>query len=569
MSKLLLTETEKNEILSMYYSSNNVILEKKGGRRLAKQFAEYLNGRGYGRNTFSVNDLGKILETHQSYYKIVGTGDNARAVLTDDFTDFTNFLDTFFRNASEKDIYQFFLVNDPEWAMKSIFSSIRDIASNPSDSKLLNLETIIRGLQGNEVFASAKYENLNQKLNDLLKVLDSDNYKSKKSTANRANLLNNLVPVLPDSLKGQVVDFLTGRQIRRLYRILTTWGKDLDVLKSEFNKLVNNPKDMDKHRLAEKIIDTLDSIEATQNAEARSMYEALMENDEVPSSLKQVLRTMTENEQKLFLWDEVTSSRVGREILGGLSDEAARWKENIKFWKMFSKKAPYIDGRYLKKVIGAYISYGFNAHMVTFKNLNDAMVKSSSRTVGSLRTLLRTALSKIISPVLVGTLSALFEIGKYVYNSTAFDWIKSLVGDDYDSEYEYSTAGLVSFMLNKWSEEWDSRFNNKDTGFIPDWSPVLGGPFTEFAVKLNKRELGKDEEYLDGVDDDTPIAVPEAEVIAYEDNTRSFRKFVIDKIMEEDKIKQIGKNDEYYFVIGKDDNVKQWYKFSDNTFGRE
>jgi hypothetical protein len=108
MSKLLLTETEKNEILSMYYSSNNVILEKKGGRRLAKRFAEYLNNRGYGRNTFSVNDLGKILETHQSYYRIVGTGDNARAVLTDDFTEFTNFLDTFFRNASEKDIYQFF-----------------------------------------------------------------------------------------------------------------------------------------------------------------------------------------------------------------------------------------------------------------------------------------------------------------------------------------------------------------------------------------------------------------------------------------------------------------------------
>jgi len=567
--KLLITESEKNNILLMYGVNNNLLKESKGSR-IAKQFAEWITGKSQNGIPFSTKSLSKMVDSHKIFYKIEGSGDNIRYTQTEDIVDFTNYLETFLKNASDQQLFQFFLLNDPEFAISFLYKSIRDISQNANKESLKDLQDIIVGLSDNEVFMLPKYEQLFTKLKELNNIIESDSYKNKNSVTNKINLLNEVVPVKPESLKGELLNFISGRQLRRLIRILKSRKKDLSTLKTEFNQLVNNPRQTNKQRHVEKIIDTLDAIETTLNSEAKVLYESLMDNPDFPQDMKNILQSMTVSERKIALWDEVTSSNAGQEVLGGIGDELNTWKENIKFWKMFSKKPPFIDGDYFKQVLKAYIRYGFNAHMVSIKNLNDAMVKSSSRTVGALRTAIRTLLSYIISPALIGLLNSLIEIGQYVHNELSPDWLKSILGDDYYSEYESSPLPGPIYMINEILEELNNRFGAEGWASITNLSPILRGPFTDFSYRLSNKTLGED--FVDEVDipinTDDIITEPPT-VRAYSNTEESFRNFVIDNLMEEDKIKRLGKSDEFYYVVNKDNDAKQWYTFSNNTFIRE
>lgn len=563
---LIITESEKNEILGMYNISNKnpLILERKSIVRKAKKLAElFLNNRGFEGMSFNNGSLSRIFGTHGVYNKVEGD----RIVQTDDIDEFYDYTQNFLSRASDKEIFQFLIVNDPQFFMRFIYELIEKNKNNPTDETINIIVDYIIGLQDNAPMELSKYSNLKKDYERMLNYVNSEQFANARSAKARMEKLIQFVPVKTGGQLDGIVKFFSGRQIRRIKKILSGFGKDLASLNEELNRVVNNPTGA-KDGWAENVLDLLDSIETSFNAEAKSLYEEILKNDSIPQGYKDVLERMTEDERKIELWDEISSSGVFGDTSKSLVKELGNFGKILSFGKIFTRKSSGkigIDGNFIKQYMGNFLRIAIQGHGVKLKDWADKMVSTSSRGRGTLVTYLTTLITVFFPPALIALFSGLAEIVKYINNNITF--FGQIFGDEWYSEYDPEDKGIVTFLLGEIMEAWSDKFGQDNYGYSY-LSPVFRGPFSGFISAVDSGSL---EQYNpeDHVPTDPGEFNPPAEVVAYNNDTNGFKKFLFDNGVDEDNIKKLSQEGEYWIYQGKEDNIKTWYVHKDNTFIRQ
>jgi hypothetical protein len=563
---LIITESEKNEILGMYNISNNnpLILERKGIIRKAKKLADlFLNNRGFEGMSFNNGSLSRIFGTHGVYNKVEGD----RIVQTDDIDEFYDYTKNFLSSASDKEIFQFLIINDPQFFMKFIYEFIEKNKNNPTDETIDIIVDYLIGLQDNAPFELGKYSNLKKDYERMLNYVNSEQFANARSAKARMEKLIQFVPLKTGGQLKGITKYFSGRQIRRIIKILSSFNKDLVDLNEELSRVVNNPSGA-KDDWAKNILDLLDSIETSFNAEAKSLYEQILKNDKVPQGYKDVLERMTEDERKIELWDEISSSTVIGDVGKSFKKELGNFGKVVSFGKIFTRKPSGkigLDTNFLKQYMANFLRIAINGHGVSLKDWADKMVSTSSRGKASLMTYLTTILTVFLPPALISLFLGLGEIIKYINNNISF--FGNLFGDDWYSEYEPEGRGsLVAFLLGEIMESWSDKFG-KDNHAFGYLQPVFRGPLSGLIGAVDSGNL---EQYNpeDHVPTDPGEFTPPAEVVAYNNDTGGFKQFLFDNGVDEDNIKKLSQEGEYWTYQGKEDNVKMWYKHQDNTFVR-
>jgi len=595
MSKIIITENEKNEILNLY-KSRNIILEARGGK-IGRKLTRLLGNAGM-ENAGALTKA--LLSGNRDYYiysiAADGTytlrrGQYDKEEFLDFIEDFTNRIEDGTLSMTTKEINDFFvnlfLKNDADFTVKFITDRIENLkSSDPQFPMRIDfISDLIDKSLNNDLFRTyfPVESTYFKKVSDLIK---SDDF----IDAGPSEKLNQLkaVNTKPTTLSKKDLRRLAGEQnkikyAREIVEILKGFRKSTRVLKSEINDLISAYAAGDfvnTTQYGKQILLKLNELENRANDAGKNYLRYVkkqLEESGDPNLEELKIKLDTMDDGKAFKKLRDTAPQDVRESLTAAAKDML---EVLPFRRNSDGKLSLIEGLKSGQFWMKFLTFMSTGQFITPKDIYNTMIKSagSSGKSTSLRTFrnlyIRAVAGKLMFPALNLVFWGLFEPtlawmedGINNSNSWLFSTIRDWRGEsgkidltDFDRDEFASVGDIFIDTFNKqvrerWREDGVTAFDVDDffVNIEPIWPSVL-----ELFWGANSPDAAPVQD------------LPVVDATAYRDNISSFNNWLEDNDIEK-KTTSIPKrlDDGAYEVTLKGDNTPTYYIYDNNTFKQD
>ena len=529
MSKILISETEKSRILNLYDLNNNddLLTERKGVKRLAKEFSRLFKGKGHEGMSFTSDAIKRIVNNQEGYVFDSNTLGSRKLVYLEG-EDFINQLERTIPNMDGPAMHLFMRNNDPTYMSEYVFNVLIPNYQKGDDNVKATIEALLEGLlepylSKNEHIGTGGYPRIEGQLERVLNTVQSDEFQNAQNKASKIRMLNGTIPDI-DGRLGNFIDNIPNfaRELRQTARFLADRRKTYIQVQQDLDRLIRNSTDESSPKDAQKILEKLNVLEVKQNNAAKQFYEKIMQSKDIPGELKVSLKELVEARGIESVWDIGASGKPGG-ILHSMFED---FTETGRIISMLRSKKTFWEG--IRRSLSNMLAYGINANLATFRSLNRKIIQSSSGTKGTLLTLLRTAFTTITAPIMVSALIYLLDIMKLLGQSAGFN---------VDRMWKTEEGGFSSWALNVLM----TQLSSAGEGGLLSYMPVLRGPLTKFLIcYYNGGGTECARGAIDGITEES-IESAEASVVGYQDTEESFESYLRD---EEIIYSSVGKGDD-------------------------
>ena len=472
MSKILISETEKNHILNLYdlNTDNNLLIERRGLKRVAKDLVKRFKGQGHDGMIFTSDAIKRVVDNQEGYVFDSNTPGSRELVYLEG-EDFINQLERTIPNMDAAAMHMFMRNNDPTYMSEYVFNVLIPKYQKADDTTRASIEALLDGLLDkylttNEHIGTGGYSRIQGQLERVLNTVRSDEFKNAQNKSAKIRMLNGTIPDV-DGRLGNFIDNIPGfaKELRQTARFLADRKKTYIQVQQDLDRLIRNSSDESSPKDAQKILEKLNVLEVKQNNAANEFYKKIRRSKDIPAELKVNLKELVEARGIQAVWDIGSESKPGG-ILHSMFED---FTETGRIIGMLRSKKTFWEG--IKRAISNILAYGINGNLATFRSLNRKIIQSSSGKKGTLLTLLRTAFTTFTAPVTASAIIYLLDIMKLLGQSAGFD-VDRLWKTEEGSWWSWAT----SVILN--------QLSSASEGGILSYMPVLRGPLTKFLSVL-------------------------------------------------------------------------------------
>ena len=529
MSKILISETEKNHILNLYDldTNDNLLIERRGLKRVARDLIKRFKGQGHDGMIFTSDAIKKVVNNQEGYVFDSNTPGSRKLVYLEG-EDFINQLERTISNMDAAAMHMFMRNNDPTYMSEYVFNVLIPKYQKADDTTRTSIEALLDGLLDkylttNEHIGTGGYPRIQGQLERVLNTIQSDEFKNAQNKSAKIRMLNGTIPDV-DGRLGNFIDNIPGfaKELRQTARFLADRKKTYIQVQQDLDRLIRNSSDESSSKDAQKILEKLNVLEVKQNNAANQFYKKIMKSKDIPAELKVSLKELVEARGVQAVWDIGSESKPGG-ILHSMFEDVT---ETGRVIGMLRSKKTFWEG--IRRAISNMLAYGINGNLATFRSLNRKIIQSSSGKKGTLLTLLRTAFTTFTAPLMASAIIYLLDIMKLLGQSAGFD-----VDRLWKTE-EGSWASWASGVI--WNQ-----FSSASEGGILSYMPVLRGPLTKFFLcYYNGGGPECVRGAIDGITEES-IENAESSVVGYQDTEQSFESYLRDKNIIYSKV---GKGDD-------------------------
>jgi hypothetical protein len=554
MSKIIITESDRNHILSLYELNENSVLlnEKKGVRKLAKDFANKFAGGGIQGMVFKSDAIKKIIQNKEGY--VYDSNQPSRKLVFMNGDDFINQLRFTMDNMDATAMHVFMRQNDPNYMSEYIFNVlIPKYEKTKSDNTLSLIKRLLDDyLKNNELMGTGEFPRIRGQFERVLNVLNSPDFKNAGTSTAKSRMLRGTIPNI-DSNLGKFLDNMPDftKEFRQTLRFIADRKKTVSEIKQDLDRIIQNSIEGSSARDAKRLLEKLNVLEVKENNAANAFYQEIMRNKTVPDVLRENLRDVVEVRGIKAVWDIGSSGKPG----SAWASAAADVTDTLQVISMIFNKKTWWEG--LKRAMSNILAYGINGNLATLRSLNTKIIQSSSAGMGVTLTLLRTAITTITTPIITSGLIYLYDVIKLVAQYAGYD-VEKLWEEEEESWWQWAWKILAN------------QLSSASEGGLMAYMPVLRGPMTKFLkCYINGGGTECVRKVIDGITEES-IEGSEAEVVVYQNTPESFESYLRDKDIIYSKVGE-GDDEGTYWHRNRGDGTpgsgqKYWWEFNGTDF---
>lgn len=521
MKKIQLTENEKKQIIGLYQSKNIILTDKNNNsineaprpRKLAKRFASMWGKKAYQNLVFTSRALKDIVNRESGY--IYEPGSATSTYLEGD--DFLNAIERNLERWGNIDVHRFLMANDPTYLRSYIFKVLLPRYMKDGDQQTLTLieNMLDTSLRRNEIMGSGEFPTEKSQFENLLAVINSDEFKNTETQSGRNRLLTNVMPYeLVASRFGKFVDKMPAGQLRQTLRFIADWNKSAAEIKADIYRLIDKPHTTDV--TSKMLIEKLNVLESKRDSAANALYKELIgfRSPIEDKALRESLKALVESKNTQEIWTLTSDSYTLKE---SLLDDAMAVTDSI--FNMF-KKGKRMDG--LKKSASNLITYLVHGNMATFRSLNEKIIASNSVGKGFALWLARTLVSELIAPLFGTGFYTLYQFGKFVLEYFGIQ-----------TKDTWNDGDIINHMIEQFSFQFKRANQEGIAAYIPWFSGVLSYVFRCWFDGKGLKQCNVDKY----AEDNPPVT---ADVVTYPDTEEGFKSYLEDNNFAYSEAKKIG-----------------------------
>jgi len=285
MSKILISETEKNHILNLYDldTNDNLLIERRGLKRVARDLIKRFKGQGHDGMIFTSDAIKKVVNNQEGYVFDSNTPGSRKLVYLEG-EDFINQLERTISNMDAAAMHMFMRNNDPTYMSEYVFNVLIPKYQKADDTTRTSIEALLDGLlekylTTNEHIGTGGYPRIQGQLERVLNTIQSDEFKNAQNKSAKIRMLNGTIPDV-DGRLGNFIDNIPGlaKELRQTARFLADRKKTYIQVQQDLDRLIRNSSDESSSKDAQKILEKLNVLEVKQNNAANQFYKKIMKS---------------------------------------------------------------------------------------------------------------------------------------------------------------------------------------------------------------------------------------------------------------------------------------------------